>query len=238
MSDTEQPLFLVSWFPGISRPEVLARLKDAGIDGIELRHVDEESRRIADAGFLVSFHLPFLKDGTPQEINLVNERILAPYREGRMAGLALSPLPYVGYHFGYSALEIEKQRNGPDTALTPTLPRAEVAARMRPIVAELAVQIGKQVLLENVDYGPTGAVEYVCEPAFLRECAEAWGCGTLLDVAHERAVVAPEGDEQRRRRGEVVTAHHASGGVRQREIRGGGAERRHAGGRLHHGGTS
>lgn len=191
--ETEQtPLYLVSWFPECSDPAVLARLRAGGIDGIELRHVDDESRRMRAAGMVVSFHLPFLKDGTPAEINLANERILRPYREGRMVGLAVSPLPYLGFHFGYSAVEVEKQ-HGPDTALTPTLSRAETAERIGRTVAALARCTGKQILLENMDYGPTGAVEHVCEPDFLRACAEAWQCGTIFDIAHALVSAAPLG---------------------------------------------
>ncbi len=186
------PLLLVSWFPGCSEPDVMARLRAGGIDGIELRHVDEESLRIRDAGMVVSFHLPFLNDSTPPEINLASERILRPYREGSMAGLAASCLPFLGFHFGYSALEVEK-RHGPEMALTPTLSREETAARIGATVAELATLTGKEIVLENMDYGPTGALEYVCEPQFLRLCAEAWGCGTILDIAHAMVSAAPLG---------------------------------------------
>lgn len=185
-------MFLVSWFPGCTAPEVLACLRAGGVAGIELRHVDEDAALIRDAGLVVSFHLPFLKDGTTPEINLTNERILTPYREGRMGGLALSPLPYIGFHFGYSALEVAK-RHGPDVALTPTLSRAETSTRMARQVRELARLTGKTILLENVDYGPTGAVEYVCEPSFLRDCASAWGCGVLLDIAHALVSARPLG---------------------------------------------
>ncbi len=174
MQTDDGPSFLVSWFPGCSEPDVMARLRSGGIDGFELRHVDEESLRIGAADMVVSFHLPFLNDGTRPEINLANERILRPYREGRMAGLAASCLPFLGFHFGYSALEVEK-RQGPEVAVSPTLSREETAARIGAAVAELAILAGREILLENMDYGPTGALEYVWDPQFLRACAEAWG---------------------------------------------------------------
>ncbi len=186
------PLFLVSWFNGCSEPNVMARLRAGGIDGFELRHVGEEALRIREGGMVVSFHLPFLEDGTPPEINLAGERILRPFREGRMAGLAASCLPFLGFHFGYSAVEVEK-RHGPEAALTPTLSREETAARIGASVAELAALTHKEILLENMDYGPTGALEYVCEPQFLRACADAWGCGTILDIAHAMVSAAALG---------------------------------------------
>ena len=42
------------------------------------------------------------------------------------------------------------------------------------------------VLLENYNYHPTNAYEYICEPALYRQLLEATGCGMLLDLAHAR----------------------------------------------------
>ncbi len=192
MNGVGSPLFLVSWFNGCADPDVMARLKAAGVDGFELRHVGEEALHIRDSGMVVSFHLPFLEDGTPPEINLAGDRILRPFREGRMTGLSASCLPFLGFHFGYSAVEVVK-RHGPELAVTPTLSREETAARIGATVAELAALTRREVLLENMDYGPTGALEYVCEPQFLRACAESWGCGTILDIAHAMVSAAPLG---------------------------------------------
>ena len=125
-----------------------------------------------------------------------------------MTGLTVSSLPFLGFHFGYSAVEVEK-RHGPDAAVTPTLSREETAARIGATVAELAALTGKEILLENMDYGPTGALEYVCEPQFLRTCAEAWGCGTILDIAHAMVSAAPMGQTTENYLEELIaeTAH-------------------------------
>jgi uncharacterized protein (UPF0276 family) len=40
------------------------------------------------------------------------------------------------------------------------------------------------LLLENYNYHPTNAYEYVCEPATFSELIAAIGCGMLLDLAH------------------------------------------------------
>jgi uncharacterized protein len=48
----------------------------------------------------------------------------------------------------------------------------------------LQVWAGIPLLLENYNYHPTNAYEYVCEPALFAEMIEAIGCGVLLDLAH------------------------------------------------------
>ncbi len=42
------------------------------------------------------------------------------------------------------------------------------------------------LLLENYNYHPTNAYEYVCEPELFSSLLEEIGCGMLLDLAHAR----------------------------------------------------
>ncbi len=42
------------------------------------------------------------------------------------------------------------------------------------------------LLLENYNYHPTNAYEYVCEPPFYSKLINEIGCGVLLDLAHAR----------------------------------------------------
>ena len=41
-----------------------------------------------------------------------------------------------------------------------------------------------KILIENRDYHPTGAYEYICEPNFISKIAKNTNCGVLLDLAH------------------------------------------------------
>lgn len=183
MEFSRDPLVFVSWFPGCSDQTVLEFLaKDVGVDGIEMRYVGDEARKIADSGLLVSFHLPTLP-GDHIQINLASDEVLAPYREGRMGLLELAGVPFLGYHFGYSCARVQKV-NGPDVALSPTISREETAERIGATVQELTAITGKEVLVENMDYGPTGALEYVCEAGFTRQVCEEYGCGFIWDIGH------------------------------------------------------
>ena len=48
----------------------------------------------------------------------------------------------------------------------------------------LQAWLGIPLLLENYNYHPTHAYEYICEPATLSAVIDALDCGMLLDLAH------------------------------------------------------
>ena len=139
-----------------------------------MRLLDEHAKRLAATGVLVSFHLPTLPR-EPVPINLASREILVPYRKGRMGRLDLSKVPYLGYHFGYSCLKVKKMK-GPEKALSETMSREETAERLGANVQELAALTGQEILVENTDYGPAEAFEYVCAPRFTRQVCERCGC--------------------------------------------------------------
>jgi uncharacterized protein (UPF0276 family) len=185
------PLF-VSWFPGCAEPAVLRALAErCGVEGVEVRYLDADAQAVLTSGLDLAFHLP-TPPGEPVAINLVTEDILAPYRAGRMALVRESDAAFVGYHCGYSCERVQKNV-GADLALSPTLGRQETAERMVAVIRELKRQTGKDVIIENLDYGPTGAMEYVCEPAFIRQVCEAAACGFLWDIAHALVSAPPLG---------------------------------------------
>lgn len=64
----------------------------------------------------------------------------------------------------------------------------------REVVIENIIQHGKRLqewagiplLLENFNYHPTRAYEYICEPGLFGDLISAIGCGVLLDLGHAR----------------------------------------------------
>jgi uncharacterized protein (UPF0276 family) len=71
------------------------------------------------------------------------------------------------------------------------LSRAETLARIKATIAGLQKVSGREILIENLDYGPTGARAYICEPDFIRTvCADA-GCGMIWDIAHAENSAGP-----------------------------------------------
>jgi len=189
----KSPLLLVSWFPGCADGRVLRLLKsEGGIDGVEVRYLDEEAAFIRDAGCLVSFHLPTLP-GEELRGNLCDKNLLVPFQTGRMGKLALSDIGFLGFHLGYSCMKAEKVAGGPDRPLSATLSRGETFTRIAKTLIELRELTQREILVENMDYGPAGALEYVCDVGFMRELCEATGCGVIWDIAHAMVSAEPLG---------------------------------------------
>lgn len=73
---------------------------------------------------------------------------------------------------------------GADTAQLQT--RAQVVDNIIRHGLRLRAWAGVPLLLENYNYHPTNAYEYVCEPALFSELVETIGCEVLLDLPHAR----------------------------------------------------
>ena len=108
-----------------------------------------------------------------------------------LEALALTRAPWLSVHLGFSAAEI-----GFDEwtqAKTPTLPRDELFANICRNVHGLAAAIPVPLILENLDYCPGGAYEYICEPPFIAAVLAETNAGLLLDLAHARVSAARMG---------------------------------------------
>jgi uncharacterized protein (UPF0276 family) len=105
-----------------------------------------------------------------------------------LEALALTRAPWLSVHLGFSAAEIEFSEGM--QAKTPTLPRDELFANMCRNVRALAAAIPVPLILENLDYLPSGAYEHICEPAFIAGVLAETGAGLLLDLAHARVSAA------------------------------------------------
>lgn len=103
--------------------------------------------------------------------------------------LALTGAPWLSVHVGYSAAKVEfaegagfrPEDTGPARA---HLARDDLLAVVSENVRLLREVINVPLLVENLDYTPTGAYEHVCEPSFIRELLAATGVELLLDLAH------------------------------------------------------
>ncbi len=102
--------------------------------------------------------------------------------------LASTQSPWLSIHLGFSTATV-----GFDQTMQPRsawLPRNEVLATICRNVVQLAHSISVPLILENLDYNPNGAYEYICEPAFIAEVLKETDVGLLLDLAHARVSAA------------------------------------------------
>jgi uncharacterized protein (UPF0276 family) len=114
-----------------------------------------------------------------------------PFRDSVMtearAMLDLSKSPWLSTGIGASA-EPQAHRDGPyREANTEDLQSREtVIANILKHGRRLKAWAGVPLLLENYNYHPTNAYEYICEPELFTRLVDEIDCGMLLDLAHAR----------------------------------------------------
>jgi uncharacterized protein (UPF0276 family) len=109
--------------------------------------------------------------------------------------LALTSAPWLSVHLGFSAARVAFNEGagfgpapggdagGMHPASAP-LTRDALLKTMTENVRALGDAVGVPLLVENLDYNPTGAYEHVCEPGFVAEVLAATEADLLLDLAH------------------------------------------------------
>ena len=87
-----------------------------------------------------------------------------------------------------ASAEPQAHRHGPYREANPedVQPREVVIDNIIRHGRRLQAWAGIPLLLENFNYHPTGAYDYICEPALITELIRAVGCEMLLDLGHAR----------------------------------------------------
>ena len=97
--------------------------------------------------------------------------------------------PWLSVHLGFASAEVAPE--GPMMVpRSPVLPRDAVREAICRTARELAAALPVPLLLENLDYWPTGAYEYVSEPGFIADVLEATDADFLFDLAHAQVAAA------------------------------------------------
>ncbi|MGQ9662125.1 MAG: multinuclear nonheme iron-dependent oxidase [Kiritimatiellia bacterium] len=141
-----------------------------------------------------TMHVQYLAAGYHSTtLNLSDKRLgiflSNPHSPLRQAYELLKPL-FVSFHLGFSAERLRTVgRDRHNVAASASLPETEVFRRVTHAVAVARSNLrtwgyrGK-ILVENLDYHPTGAYEHVCQTGFIRRVALSARCGLLLDLSH------------------------------------------------------
>ncbi|HEX7022972.1 MAG TPA: DUF692 family protein [Trueperaceae bacterium] len=90
--------------------------------------------------------------------------------------------PFLSIHLGFSAAQVAF-RDGMQR-MSPILAGAELLDHVVRNARELASLLEVPLLLENLDFNPTGAYDHICEPAFIHEAVTRADVFFLLDLAH------------------------------------------------------
>lgn len=99
--------------------------------------------------------------------------------------LVQSRSPWYSLHLGFSVEEVDFYDEGMQ-ALSPLQPRELVLERCITRLKQLKSLLPVPILIENLDYNPTQAYEYVCEPDFIQEVLSETDTYLLFDLAHAR----------------------------------------------------
>jgi len=106
--------------------------------------------------------------------------------------LSAARSPWYSLHLGFSSSEVDFIDEAM-VAVSPLQPREVVFERSILVLNHLINQLDVPVLIENLDYNPTGAYEYVCEPDFITQVSDQTGAYLLLDLAHAQVTAAAFG---------------------------------------------
>ncbi len=103
--------------------------------------------------------------------------------------LALTASPWYSLHLGFSA-EVVDFVDEAMVALSPVQDAQVIKARTAAALIALKHSLPVPLLVENLDFNPTGAYDVVCEPDFIHQMVEESGVFLLLDLAHARVSAA------------------------------------------------
>jgi uncharacterized protein (UPF0276 family) len=103
--------------------------------------------------------------------------------------IARTRAPWHSVHLGFASAEVAAE--GPMMVpRSPVLGRDALLAAIAGNARALARAVPARLLLENLDYWPSGAYDHVSDPAFIAEVLEDADAGFLLDIAHARVAAA------------------------------------------------
>lgn len=102
--------------------------------------------------------------------------------------LAITQAPWFSVHLGFSAADVAFDHGM--QARSPVCSRRDAFEAICRNIRLLADSIAVPLIIENLDYNPGGAYEYICEPDFIAEVLRETKVGLLLDLAHARVSAA------------------------------------------------
>ena len=167
------------------------------IDFIEIKNLEInllQSKKDILSKFPISMHVQYLsKQEKPTTLNLVSEEtkeIISDENSDLYRAFDFLNPFVVSFHLGFSSKIIgTKGIDNHNYAVGEVLSEEEVFESITEslnIISKMLRRRGYdgEILIENLDYHPTGAYEYVCKPEFISKITGKTDCKVLLDLAH------------------------------------------------------
>lgn len=180
-------------------PKNKSELTNLDLDFIEIKNLELEFLRsnidILNKFPHKSMHVQYLLSpkqksttlnlASKETLEIINDENSALYQ----AYLFLKP-SIISFHPCFSSEEVGTEgMDNHNFAIARVLSREETFDRISGSLLTISGKFKKigykgKILVENLDYHPTGAYEYICEPGFISEIARYASCLVLLDTAH------------------------------------------------------
>jgi hypothetical protein len=168
------------------------------IDFIEIKNLEfgllRSKVNILDKFPLKSMHVQYLsKQEKPTTLNLVSvetKEIIGDKNSDLYKAFDFLNPFVVSFHLGFSSKLVGTEGiDNHNYAIGEVLSEKEIFKSITDslqIISEILREKGYKgkILIENLDYHPTGAYEYICKPDFISKVAKNTNCGVLLDLAH------------------------------------------------------
>lgn len=174
----------------------IARLS---LDFIEVKNIEPEfleyNADILSRFPIKSMHVQYLPSfgQRPDTLNLASRKTLEIFNDENSplykAYQFLKP-SVISLHLGFSSEEVGTEGvDNHNFAIKEILSGEKTFERISTSLSTISSKLRKtgykgEILIENLDYHPTGAYEHICEPSFIVEIVKHTGCLVLLDVAH------------------------------------------------------
>ena len=172
----------VSWSPIL--PEIWEEIKEV-VDSVEFANLSDLGK-IPVLNWTFHYRRLDSYDMKSESLNLLNPEKIRNSFENIEAFVLKKKPRIISVHLGFPCEKVGKMP--PDDhnyALSEILPREEVKERILDSLDYLTANLEIPLAIENLDYHPGGAYEYVCEPDFIREILEKNPrVFLLLDIAH------------------------------------------------------
>ena len=176
--------------------QILLKLSNK-IDFIEVKNLEInllQSKKDILSKFPISMHVQYLsKQEEPTTLNLVSEEtkeIISDENSDLYRAFDFLNPFVVSFHLGFSSKIIGTEDiDNHNYAISEVLSEGEVfesITKSLNIISKMLKRrgYGGEILIENLDYHPTGAYENVCRPEFISQIARRTNCKVLLDLAH------------------------------------------------------
>ncbi len=180
-------------------PKIKEEITKLELDFVEVKNLDLDFLR-ANIDILGRFpnrsmHVQYLlsPEQKPTTLNLTSKETLEIIKDEKSAlyqAYRFIKPSIISFHLGFSSGDVGTEGiDNHNFAIGKVLSREETFKRISTSLVAISDRFKRigyrgEILIENLDYHPTGAYEYVCEPRFISEMVKHTGCSVLLDVAH------------------------------------------------------